>query len=76
MPTPEDCPYDAAMFDRRQAQNADHSIRIALLEQGMKNITTELHAINSNISKLIWIAVAAVAASFIQFVLRGGLVGG
>jgi hypothetical protein len=73
MSTPEDCPYDAAMVDRRQAQNADHSIRIALLEQAMKNITDELHAINSNIGKLIWIAVAAIGASAVQFILRGGL---
>jgi hypothetical protein len=73
MSTPENCPYDAAMVDRRQAQTADHSIRIALLEQAMKNITDELHAINSNIGKLIWIAVAAIGASAIQFILKGGL---
>jgi len=60
-------------MDRRQAQNQDHSIRIALLEQGMKNITVELHAINDNIGKLIWIAVAAIGASGIQFILKGGL---
>ena len=74
MSTPEDCPYDAAMGERRQAQNQDHSIRIALIEQGMKNLTIELHAINANISKLIWIAVATVGASGIQFILKGGLV--
>ena len=73
MATPADCPYDVDMMDRRQAQNQDHSIRIALLEQGMKNITTELHAINGNISKLIWIAITAIGASAAQFVLRGGL---
>ncbi len=73
MSTPEDCPYDIAMGERRAAQNQDHSIRIAVLEQGMRNITVELHAINGNISKLIWIAIAAVTASFIQFILRGGL---
>ena len=55
--------------------NNDHAIRIALLEQGMKNITIELHAINGNISKLIWIAVAAIGTSFVQFMLRGGLIG-
>lgn len=73
MSTPEDCPYDTNMMERRQAQNHDHSIRIALLEQGMHNITVELHAINSNISKLIWIAIAAIGASGMQFILRGGL---
>jgi len=73
MSTPEDCPYDVAMIDRRASQNHDHSIRIALLEQGMKNITDELHSINGNISKLIWIAIAAIGASAMQFVLRGGL---
>ena len=75
MSTPDDCPYDIAMMDRRQAQNGDHAIRIALLEQGMKNISIELHAINGNISKLIWIGVAAVGASVMQFILRGGLTG-
>ena len=73
MSTPDDCPYDIAMMDRRQAQNGDHAIRIALLEQGMKNITVELHAINSNISKLIWLAAGAVVVSVVQFVLKGGL---
>ena len=73
MTTPNDCPYDEAMMDRRNAQNNDHSIRIALLEQAMKNITGELHDINKNISKLIWIAVAAVGASVMQFILKGGL---
>jgi len=73
MSTPEDCPYDSIMLDRRVHTNNDHSIRIALLEQGMKNITSELHGINGNITKLIWIAVAAVVASFMQFLLKGGL---
>lgn len=73
MSTPEDYPYGAAMVDRRVMQNNDHAIRIALLEQGMKNITNELHAINGNISKLIWIAIAAIGASAMQFILRGGL---
>lgn len=73
MSTPDDCPYDIAMMDRRQAQNGDHAIRIALLEQGMKNITVELHAINSNISKLIWLAAGAVVVSVVQFILKGGL---
>jgi len=73
MTTPTDCLYDEAMFDRRQLQHNDHAIRIALLEQGMKNITGELHEINKNISKLIWIAVTAIGVSFTQFILRGGL---
>jgi len=73
MSTPDDCPYDATIMDRRQAQNQDHSIRIALLEQGMKSITVELHAINANIGRLIWIAVAAIGASAMQFILKGGL---
>jgi hypothetical protein len=73
MSTPEDFPYDKEMIDRRAGQNQDHAIRIALLEQGMKNITRELHGINANIGKLIWLALAAIGTSFIQFVLRGGL---
>lgn len=74
MSTPEDCPYDKVMVERRINSTNDHSIRIALLEQGMKNITSELHGINANIAKLIWLAVAAIGTSFIQFILRGGLV--
>ena len=51
----------------------DHAIRIALLEQSMQGIKAELHAINGNISKLVWVMVAAIAASAMQFILRGGL---
>jgi hypothetical protein len=73
MSTPEDCPYDSAQVERRTAQAGDHAIRIALLEQAMKNITAELHAINGNIGKLIWLGTAAIGASAMQFILRGGL---
>lgn len=59
--------------ERRTFQTNDHGIRIALLEQAMRNITIELHAINSNISRLIWIAIAALGAAAMQFVLKGGL---
>lgn len=72
MSTPEDCPY-AAMIERRVAHTNDHAVRIALLEQGMKNITAELHGINGNITKLIWIAITAIGSSFMQFILKGGL---
>lgn len=73
MTNPEEYPYDAAMVERRVDSTNDHSIRIALLEQGMKNITSELHSINSNIAKLILLAIAAIGTSFIQCILRGGL---
>lgn len=50
----------------------EHAIRIALLEQSMDGIKGELHSINANITKLVWIVVAALLSSMVQFVLRGG----
>lgn len=51
----------------------DFAVRIALLEQTTAGIKGELHNINANISKLIWVVVAGIGAAFVQFVLRGGL---
>lgn len=59
--------------DRRQSVNHDHAVRIALLEQGMRNITRELRDISKGIGRLIWIVGAAVIGALIQFALRGGL---
>lgn len=51
----------------------DHAIRIALLEQAMTGIKSELHQINSNIGKLVWAVILAIVMAFIQFALKGGL---
>ena len=62
--------------DRRTSDREhDHSIRIALLEQSMSGIKSELHLINGNISKLVWAVIAALVAAAIQFVIKGGLNG-
>ena len=73
MSTPEDCPYDTAMIDRRKHTNYDHEVRISLLEQSMVNITDELHNINGSITKLVWIAVTGFGVAVMQFILKGGL---
>lgn len=57
--------------DERREQ--DHAIRIALLEQSMSGIKSELHQINGNISKLVWAVIAAIVMAGVQFVVRGGL---
>ena len=53
----------------------DHAIRIALLEQAMTGIKSELHQINSNIGKLVWAVILAIVMAFVQFALKGGLNG-
>lgn len=58
-----------------QRRDQDHAIRIALLEQSMGDIKTELHGINANVNKLVWVVVAAIISSAVQFLLRGGLHG-
>jgi hypothetical protein len=52
-------------------RDQDHAIRIALLEQSMKDIKSELHGINANVNKLVWVVVAAIVSSAVQFALRG-----
>lgn len=62
--------------DRRAGEREhDHSIRIALLEQSMSGIKSELHQINSSISRLVWAVIAALVAASVQFIIRGGLNG-
>ena len=53
----------------------DHAIRIALLEQAMDGIKSELHQINGNIGKLVWAVILAIVMAFVQFALKGGLNG-
>ena len=65
------------IHERREAskRDQDHAIRIALLEQSMGDIKRELHGINANVNKLVWVVVAAIVSSIVQFILRGGLHG-
>lgn len=46
--------------------------RIALLEQSSQNIREELHKINSNISKLVWIVLTAVILGGLNLVINQG----
>lgn len=58
---------------REHDHDQDHAIRIALLEQAMAGIKSELHGINANIGKLIWVVIATLGASVVQFIIKGGL---
>ena len=51
----------------------DHATRIALLEQSINGVKTELSQINANIGKLVWAIILAIVMAFIQFALKGGL---
>lgn len=62
------------MTEERRAGH-DHSVRIALLEQSMSSIKEELHAINANLNRLVWVVIAGIGAAAVQFILRGGLNG-
>ena len=46
--------------------------RLSLIEQSNKDIKQELHAINSNISRLVWIVVGAVVMGIINLWVKGG----
>lgn len=62
-----ECPYDG---DDRRVTN-DHAIRIALLEQNMDGIKTQLKGINTNISKLVWLVFSALVVAVLKLVLVG-----
>ncbi|MFA5899401.1 MAG: hypothetical protein WC829_09855 [Hyphomicrobium sp.] len=58
----------------RYTYNADdHGTRIALLEQSTYDIKSQLKAINSNISRLVWLLVTALGFAVMKFVIGGGL---
>ena len=62
-------------LDRRgRYGDTDHGTRIALLEQSTQDIKRELGAINSNITRLVWLLVTALVLSVMKFALSGGLV--
>ena len=46
--------------------------RLALVEQSQRDIKTELSAINSNTSKLVWIVVGAVVVGIINMYVKFG----
>ena len=50
----------------------DMDKRIALLEQSQRDIRAELHSINANISKLVWVVVGAVLVGLVNLVVRSG----
>jgi len=55
----------------RRINNDDHSTRIALLEQGMESIKTQLLGINTNMNKLVWLVFTAVIIAVLKLVLIG-----
>ena len=59
--------------ERRKSPNVhDLAIRLALAEAALTALTREVHSINSNITRVVWIALAAILAAIIQFALKGG----
>ena len=46
--------------------------RLAIVESQQNDIKNELHNINNNISKLVWVVVTAVVVGVINFWVRGG----
>jgi len=67
MPTiPKDCPYDGVT--ERRSDN-DHAIRLALLEQAMDSIRSQLSGINSSIQKLVWLVLAALIMAVLKLIL-------
>ena len=46
--------------------------RLSLIEQSNKDIKQELHSINSNISRLVWIVVGAVVMGIINLWVKTG----
>ena len=65
--------FQDSTMPQEERRSNDHAIRIALLEQSMAGIKTELHQISGNISRLVWAVVAAIVMAGVQFVIRGGL---
>lgn len=51
----------------------EHSTEIALLKQSMVTVVKSVDSINSNVAKLIWIVIGAIAMAGMTFLIRGGL---
>lgn len=49
--------------------------RLSVMEAALQRLAADLESINRNLSKLVWIGLAALGAAVVQFVIRGGLRG-
>jgi len=60
--------------EERRAPPSVHTleIRLALLEAALTSLTAEVHSINNNIRRVVWIILAAILAAITDFALRGG----
>ena len=59
--------------DRRKPPTIHNlETRVALAEAALAALTREVHAINSNITRVVWVVVAAILAALVQFALKGG----
>jgi hypothetical protein len=59
--------------ERRQGPSV-HALdkRLALLGAELKSLSAEVRTINNNITRVVWIVLAAILAAITDFALRGG----
>lgn len=59
--------------ERRHAPSV-HALdkRLALLDAALDSLKAEVHVINNNIRRVVWIVLAAILAAITDFALRGG----
>lgn len=59
--------------ERRQGPSV-HALdkRLALLDAALDSLKAEVHVINNNIRRVVWIVLAAILAAITDFALRGG----
>lgn len=60
---------DCSLDDTTRKKTDDHSIRIALLEQGMDSIKDQLKAINGNMGRLVWLVFSALILAVLKLVV-------
>lgn len=63
--------FDADWDGNERRQQADHAVRIALLEQSMESIKTQLKGINENMSKLVWLVFSALILAVLKLLFIG-----
>lgn len=63
--------YDVDWAGNERRQTSDHAIRIALLEQSMESIKTQLKGINENMSKLVWLVLTALILAVLKLIILG-----
>jgi hypothetical protein len=63
--------YDTDWDGNERRQQADHAIRIALLEQSMESIKNQLKGINENMSKLVWLVFSALILAVLKLLFIG-----